>query len=341
LPTWFAALALLFVAFANAQESTTPITGDRLSGFVLPIEPVRGDIKINALRAWAWTVDDTKRLVVEGDVRITVEAYDFESSEAVVWLNRIPSAGGLINQIAIYFPGVSDPTEAAGLGVAGNKVLVTGSARGQVDLDVALLKDQQPSKKEMLTEGERRLAEYLKTLLVAPPRLSDAPQLTRPVPITSFVPVPGGSVNAKDLELPGEVPMPPVVGATPWLAAPQGTVRFSAEKTEVIPGETENTIIITGSIAVEYLALEADGRLSQLSLSAQRGVIFTDPASVEGMAQGALKADAVRGIYLEGNVTVNAENGQYTVRAPQVYYDFRTGRALMVKSLLRTTQLLL
>jgi hypothetical protein len=108
-----------------------------------------------------------------------------------------------------------------------------------------------------------------------------------------FVPVPGGSVKAKDLELPSEVPLPPVVGATPWLMSPHGTVRFSAEKTEVVPGEDENTVIITGAIIVEYQSMETDGSLSQLSLSAQRGVIFADPATV-GAAQGVLKANAVR-----------------------------------------------
>lgn len=329
-------IALATLSTESRAQETAAITGDRLSGFVLPIEPLPGDINIDSLRAWTWTVDDTKRLLLEGDVHITIGPYDFESSEAVVWLNRIPSAGGLINQIAIYFPGVSDPTEAAGLGVAGNKVLVTGSARGKVNLSVALLKDAQPNKKELLSEAEGRLAGYLKSLLAAPPRLADTPQLNRPAPVESFVPVPGGSVKSKDLELPGELTLPPVVGATPWLASPQGTVRFSAEKTEIVPGETENTIIIIGAIVVEYQSLEADGNLSQLSLSAQRGVIFTDPATVEGMAQGQLKAASVRGIYLEGNVSVNANNGQYTVRAPQVYYDFGTGRALMVKSLLRT-----
>src|SRR5689334_10678727 len=38
-----------------------PLNGDRLSGIVLPIEPLNTDINLSALRATAWTVDDTKR----------------------------------------------------------------------------------------------------------------------------------------------------------------------------------------------------------------------------------------------------------------------------------------
>jgi hypothetical protein len=319
----------------RAQDAI-PITGDRLSGFVLPIEPVTGDITINALKAWTWTVDDTKRMLLDGDVRITVGPYNFMSSDAVVWLNRIPSAKGVINQIAIYFRHVSDPTKAAGLGVDGDKVLVTASARGNVSLTVALRNDKTPTRGPILTEAEARLAEYLKRLAASHPALADEPQEFLPPAPESFIPVPGGSVKPQDVELPTEITPPPTVGSAQWLASPTGTVRFSANKTDIVTGKDENTIIIIGSIIVEYVSIDPEANLTQLSLSAERGVIFTDPATIEGMAAGQLKAASVRGIYLEGNVNAIANSGQYTVRAPQVYYDFRTNQAIMLRSLLRT-----
>ena len=81
------------------------ISGDRLSGMVLPIEPIAEEASFSALRVWNWSVNDTKRLVLQGDVKINIGQYAFEAERAVVWINRMNSAQGLISQIAVYFPG--------------------------------------------------------------------------------------------------------------------------------------------------------------------------------------------------------------------------------------------
>ena len=67
-------LAVTHAALAQEMTNVT-VTGDRLSGFVLPIEPVKSDLVIEGTRAFAWKVDDTRRLVVQGDVRVTVGAF--------------------------------------------------------------------------------------------------------------------------------------------------------------------------------------------------------------------------------------------------------------------------
>ena len=106
------------------------ITGDRLSGFVLPIVAQETDLVMQATRTLRWKVDDTLRLALQGDVRISVAGYSFMARDALVWINRIPSAGGLITQVAMWFPKVAEPTRGAGVGVAGSNVLVTASLRG-------------------------------------------------------------------------------------------------------------------------------------------------------------------------------------------------------------------
>ena len=142
------ALALTHTALAQ-QLTNVAVTGDRLSGFVLPIVPVKSDLVIYGTRAFAWKVDDTRRLVVEGDVRVTVGAYSFATKKVVVWINRIPSAAGLISQCALYFPEVGEPSRRAGLGVAGDDVLVTASFRGEVKLKVPLLEDKPAPPQEL------------------------------------------------------------------------------------------------------------------------------------------------------------------------------------------------
>ena len=320
-------LATIFAIGHNVEaQRRVPITGDRISGFVLPIEPITGDIQIRALRASAWSVDDTKRLLLGGDVQISIGAYTFQADAAAVWINRIPSKDGLINQIAMYFDRVDDPTRRAGLGVRGNQVLVTGSARGAVALQVSLLENEQPPATGLLGRADRRLAVYLRATVDGPPP-----------PLGQRPHVQAGQPHELNQEtLPTDITLPPREGRTPPLLVPNATVWFTWDRLEVETGEEENTVTLTGSVVVEYSAIGNGPDVSQLMLSAQRAVVFTDPGSIEEMMSGRLEAESIRGIYLEGNVNVIAEKGQYQVRAPQVYYDFRTGRAIMLNAVMRT-----
>ncbi len=324
-----AVVILAAISLANqpaVAQRRVPITGDRISGFVLPIEPITGDVRIKALRASAWNVDDTKRLVLRGDVQISIGAYTFHSDAAAVWINRIPSDEGLINQIAMYFDQVDDPTKRAGLGVQGNRVLVTGSARGAVSLEVSLLDQERPAASRLLQRAEQRLAEYLRRTLAQPP-----PPLRQQVQVQTAPPQ-----GQDQAALPTDVTLPPREGRMPPLLVPDATVWFSWDRLDFTTGEKENTVTLTGSVVVEYVASGTGQAISQLMLSAQRAVVFTDPGSIEEMLTGRLEAESIRGIYLEGNVNVIAEQGQYQVRAPQVYYDFRTGRAVMLNAVMRT-----
>ena len=54
--------SLTCAAPSAAQElRSVPITGQSLGGFVIPVEPVIGDIRIEGVRAWTWTVDEPRR----------------------------------------------------------------------------------------------------------------------------------------------------------------------------------------------------------------------------------------------------------------------------------------
>ena len=331
-------LACVFASagVAHAQE-TVAISGDRLSGFVLPIEPLASDTSLRALRASTWTVDDTKRLLLSGDVQIKIGSYTFVSDQAVLWINRIPSGQGVINQIAAYFDAVSDPSKPAGLGVKGQQLLVTASTRGEISLNVALLKDEKPPQNALLRGAEARLADYLKGLAVNPPPLHNRPQLKEPQQEPAFEPIPGGRPPEEKPKLPRSIALPPTTTATPWLSDPQGIVRFAADSIEIARGEQENTITALGNVVFEYITDRRNDRLSQFTLSAERAIIFTDPGPLTETG-GQLDAEHTRGIYLEGNVSVVAHDGQYIVRAPFVYYDFRANRAIMLDALLRLQQ---
>ncbi|MEM7230007.1 MAG: LPS assembly protein LptD, partial [Planctomycetota bacterium] len=142
-------------------------------------------------------------------------------------------------------------------------------------------------------------------------------------------------IDPADLELPTTVPLP--VEETPtWLRDPDARIRFSAETLQYTPGADEDIITATGSIAIVYRTPDAEEDWRELSLVAERAVVFLEPGSNDAATSSDVSADSVRGIYLEGNVIVNANRDQYRLRAPQAYYDFESGRAIMLEAILRT-----
>lgn len=316
---------------------TAPITGRQLGGFVLPVEPVDGPIRISARRAARWLVDDTNRLWISGDVEITIGDHVFTADEATVWINRLPSARGVINQIAVYFDHVDDPTRRAGYGVAGDDVLVTGSALGAVELTATTMNQGRPNR-AIVRRGVLRLQTYLQTIVATTPRLRRLPHADIPEPEPDVLPVPGGRARDLPLDLPTEVELPPVEDQPLQLFEPRGIMRFTAAhiETPFAPGDDEDVVIATGSVVFEYVSRDRADAWSHLTMSAERAVVFTDPGMRDAVARGQFDADMVRGIYLEGNVLAATEGDAYQLRAPKVYYDVQQGRAIMLESVLRT-----
>lgn len=336
-------LVLLSALEITAQESIR-ISGDRLTGVVLPVEPITAPIRFNATRANTWTVDDTKRLLLTGDVRVSIGDFHFSGQQATVWLNRIPSADGLINQVAVYFEEVLDSSKRAGLGAEGSQLLITGSARGEVVLNVALLDERRPGGEAIVAKGETRLGQYLRRVVAGQLELRRRPQIDGVAPPSSPQLEVGRSPSmAADLArevLPSTVTLPGASeSAAIPLFVPDGTVAFTAQQIDIIEGEAENAILVTGEFVLEYADFRGREQWSRLTLTAQRAVVYvdpfplTDPAKLAEISSG-MSAANVRGVYLEGNVV--ATDGEYTVRGEQVYYDFRQNRAIVLDAVLRT-----
>ncbi|HMN96638.1 MAG TPA: hypothetical protein PKC43_01605 [Phycisphaerales bacterium] len=318
------------------------IVGDRLSGFVLPIEAMPGEVVLKSTEGWTWRVDDTIRFYLRGDVSIATAGNVFRSQEAVVWMNRIPSERGLISQFAFYFDRVADPTQLAGIGPSGEDVLITTSALGAVRLRVPFLAEAPPPATPIVARGERRLAEHLRRLIAAPPPLRRIPALDEPVPPPPEIPIPGESPREALEQLPATIRLPRESDGV-RLFDPRGLVAFSGKS--VVVDENDDTVRLEGGIVVDYLDEEAAGGPRRLTLTAARSVVFLRAGTVRGVrVRGAggplgsesaqVTAEVVEGIYLEGDVV--ASDGSYNVRAARIYYDVPRGSAIMADAVLRT-----
>ncbi|MCP4836195.1 MAG: hypothetical protein GY895_15685 [Phycisphaera sp.] len=321
-----------------SETREIPIDGRSLGGFVLPVLPVPHDLRMSAERAAEWTVDDTKRLLLRGDVTIEIGSYDFRSEVAVVWINRLPTSDGLVTQFAAWFPSVSEPTRRAGLGASGRDVLITSTLSGEVKLSAVVL-EQGPVRSGDVASGEKRLTRYLRRLQATPlPELTRRPDILVPDLPQKPELVPGGTITRTSappaLIGPDSVSLPLSDKGDPNIFDPRGLVSFSAD--EVVIEEDRDAIAVVGSVVIDYDGTNAADDLRRLSLVAERGVVFLRSGTVQGLREGAatVQAEAIEGIYLEGGV--RATDGQYTVRGSNIYYDLPRNQAVIMDAVLRT-----
>ncbi|MFM8784530.1 MAG: hypothetical protein ACKOFI_05140, partial [Phycisphaerales bacterium] len=237
---------------------SVPITGDRLGGFVLPTEPGTWPLVLRAEQASAWKVETTQRLYLTGRVSVAMGAYDFTADRAVLWIERIPSAKGIVTQLAIWFPETIEPTKAAGLGAGGSNLFVTASTYGDVNLSAVLFDPRMPPANPDIARAQQRMAAYLGGLAAKPPPIRILPEVLRPSPPPPPPPLVVGGVAPADpsvaaaLEVAGQRAatrpllefrdLPPAVVAKPQpgeafdpgvprpIVAPDSTVAFAAEE---------------------------------------------------------------------------------------------------------------
>ena len=341
---------------------SVPITGDRIGGFVLPVEPGAWPLVLRAEQASAWKVETTQRLYLSGRVRVSMGAYDFTADRAVLWIERIPSAKGTVSQLAIWFPETIEPTKAAGLGAGGSNLFVTASTYGDVNLSAVLFDPRMPPPNQDIARAQQRMASYLGGLASKPPPLRILPEILRPSPPPPPPPLEVGGVAPADpsvaaaLELAGQrsaarptlefrdLPPAVVAAAQPGeafdpgvprpIVAPDSTVAFAAE--EVAADSASDTVTLTTGVAIDVMPRFDGGVTRALQMHADRAVIFMRKGTLEALRTGAAetRADSVVGVYLEGDVHVT--DFTYSIRAKRAYYDFERNQATMVEGVLRT-----
>jgi hypothetical protein len=352
-------------ALAQSAPPTTPepqivaedLSGRDFGGLRLNIASQNGPLVLRAQRGTSWTQEPAaidaqgntvggtvSRLLLQGDVRISVGNYKLASARAVLWIERLePSPtkpGQFINQVAIYFDRVGDPTSEAGAIPSGDRLLMTAVIDGEPNLSVDSLRAGRPND-ALVIEGERRLARFLGELLGINDNNAPAePALTGGVSGPAGAPiVPGmsqpfepNSPLGRSAAFSAGVTPPPQLGpadrSTP-IFRKRGVVTISAGEPTLITSPDENILVITGGAVVQYSDVAA-GR--SLQLTAQRAVIFLQGGELRELLRQS--PEKVRGIYLEGDVV--ATDGQYTLRGPYVYYDIQKNDALMLDAVFWT-----
>ena len=114
----------------------------------------------------------------------------------------------------------------------------------------------------------------------------------------------------------------------------RGDMKFSFNRIVIQEEETESLVMLIGDVRLFFRTNERGFQFRQMTLKAEKAVLFINNQSIEQIADSQVDADAVRGIYLEDNVVVT--DGEYTVRAPRVYYDLKLDKAVLLEAVLFT-----
>jgi len=304
---------------ASAQGSSTPTS---LHSVRLPIEPVDGEIQIDARAGWIWMEGPTHRIVLERSVDVILGGHRFRAQRANLWLSPLDDAG--LYQVYGVFDDLIAPDGSMSL--TGDELPVRGVIRTSqpVSMRVDARFDHPPARKtemdDFVVRTNRVFAE--RVLGIAPPAGE-----ARANPADIFA-----SITDPDNVTTNPVAQEPPVVREP-VFRPSGIFSLSIGERVVAQGsegEHPGTISATGGVVVQY---QDPATRQTLDVKAERMVVFLKPGNLSETL-GRLKADQVEGIYLEGGVL--AGNAEWTARAPKMYLDVARGRALMLDAVFWT-----
>ena len=307
-------LVTLLSAFAPVASAQT-VDGKSLGGWILPVVPADRTVRIESDRATDNLVDDTRRLTLEGRVKITIGDIKLRGN----WY-RSGSTGSK--------PGPHrDPT--------GRMVRKTGSAIPHLfggvtamvpfwsrprplakSLDTGLLLDT-PVQDLRIGVAERALAAACCRLRPAPLVLNNHKSVSKPVP----------SHPAPTAEGPKGTNALPLV-------QPIGDVRLFAGTLEFNQGSERSEIVISRGLDLEVPANRGPIG-SRLNLTARRAVLFGKPELAEAIREGRADASMLEGAYLEGLVRIRGLANQADLHADRIWWDFQTGEAVVPDPVIR------
>lgn len=293
---------------------------------------------LEARRATSWSDDrGVQYVLLEGDARFAVGAYAFTADTALARIETERTPGLVVRHCWVYLENARAEHATISAASGDGPLLVTASTAGRVRLETDSLSTEVgvPSR-AIVTDALERFERRRRRLAAA---ALDRPGLDRLA--RRAVEQAEAGRERRERMLDAEVAERGV--ATPDLSTPEqvrrsrrapvlpagGTVRFHADRFDFQTLEDGPVAVLVGDVTVLYQDVD---RTLNMTLRADRAVVFLEPRALEQAEGGAAPAEAVRGVYLEDHAI--ATDGEYTVRAPRVYYDVPSNRAILLDAVM-------
>ncbi len=320
---------------------------------------------LSAAKATTWDDGGARYVLLEtaqADERgagVRVGAMRFSAERALVRVQRRGAAGAQrFDVAAVLDRAATEGIALDGEGAWGDSVsaeaarlLVTATTRGGVTLEVDSLQRRDGAvESSFVTSALQRLKRFdtaqagTRSLTDPPPALTEAQRQKRDA-VASAVRARRQRLIDQAREQAG--PPDELVADAARAAQPapdlgvlpaRGVVSFAPGSVVIDDRGDETVISLLDGVAVTF---EDYATSRTVTLRARRAVLFVgkgdeDAGDVE-FSDGQLDAGDIRGVYLEDNAIIT--DGDYTVRAPRVYYDLRDNRAVLLEAVLFTYDL--
>jgi len=360
-------VAWLLTAATPTAAVTPPSIYQPLAAPVLD-----ADASLQARKGTTWAEAGVQYVLLEGDVSFRIKAYGLRADRAVV---RIDTEGDAvrIRHLSIYLADARPLRDAGPTHLEADRLLVTVSTTGDLSMDTDAITEAGDAPGDAFVgDARRRFEQHLSRIANAPRPIPDGaallsreqienlyeargrelpprpaePDTATPTPIPARpedtaepTPSPGATPD-EDAAPPTDVDdAPPTPDADPGdeevepeIIRPTGVVGFHADRAIFSQAdEGEATVTLVGGVQVVY---SEPGENRTLTLTSDSAVIFLESEELGRAATGQVNAGGVKGVYLEDNVIVS--DGDYTLRAPRVYYEITTDRALVLDAVFYT-----
>ncbi len=307
---WLMALLAICVhGYISPWSVFAATSSNSKSPFADPV--VNADALLRADKTLTWSFNHNQYLRVEGNVTIEVGSYGFRAERALVQIETEQSPGRLIHHLSIY---LIDPRHMAGAGpvsAEGSRLLVTCSTDGAVQIQTNLMRRlTEPSGEKWVKDAMKRIATHHQSINRALGQVPDGGWDTQTV---------GKSPTAEEDPHEDQLPLEGVV-----------IIDFS-KKAIARPTDDGHVLILEGDVNV---AFESEARNLALTLRAQNVVVFLHKQDDGQIRPSSITPRDVQGVYLEENVIIS--DGTYTVRAPRVYFEPATQRAVVLDAVFYT-----
>jgi len=323
------------------------------------------DLALTALRVTVWNDGDAQVLLLEDDARFVLGARGFTADAAVVRIETEATDTGPVRHVAAFFENARPLPGTGPITGGGPRLLVTAATGGSVRLDrpgtlarAAAAPDHPLIAPARQSLAARRVAAARPghapavdpddpgglPAAVAARRASRRARLTREaaVPAPEVAAVTGNEAPALQ-HAAHPAGRNPRDGTDSGVLPARGVVAYSMDRWSVRPGEDETAVTLAGNVRLVFED-QRDARV--VTLRADKIVLFLHgedgppPNLLPGVggaagdagsganADAGLKAEQIAGVYLEDHAVIG--DGDYTVRAPRVYYDLQRKRATLL-----------
>ncbi|MEE9405273.1 MAG: LPS assembly protein LptD [Algisphaera sp.] len=346
-------------AHAATQSKLLPASLD--APFADPL--LKSNLTLTALRVTTWNDGDAQMLLLEDDARFVLGAYGFTADAAVVRIETQSTPSGPVRHVAAFFEN-AHPIAGTGAVVAdGPRLLVTAATHGTVRLNQpGLMRPVQGAPGHPLVAAARaRLIQHrqatARTGLTVPeaarnatglPDAVAAKRARRRARLAQEAARPDAAVvvAAHSNATPqGPATADTLSGGDTGVLPARGVVAYTMDRWSVKPGQNETAVTLAGNV---QLVFEDQQAARVVTLRADKIVLFlrsedgpppnllpgTESAAANSPVAGGLQAEQIAGIYLEDHAQIS--DGDYTVRAPKVYYDLQQRRAALLDATLST-----